>query len=179
MVTRLTQAGIEAYATPRKDEPRFHVVSVDCLAFDGPAQFLMGSHDDVTVTFEDGTEVTFTGDPDSTSRNRLAPFDFVPPGSSDTGPTPAKLTVESISGKVYPILREAIGSGMEVTVAYRCFRAADPSEPIDVITDLKMKSVTLSPTSASGDLAFEEVATQAFPRRTYDLENYPGLWRPN
>jgi hypothetical protein len=31
-------------------------------------------------------------------------------------------------------------------------------------------------TSAEGELTFEETGTQAFPRLTYSLEDYPALW---
>ncbi len=73
------------------------------------------------------------------------------------------------------MLRQAVGGGA-IKVTYRAYLGSDFSTVVDLIDGLELKRVTLSATSAEGELSFAEIATQAFPRRTYDLETYPGLW---
>ncbi len=164
MVTTIAiQARDEAYASALPDKVETPVLTLDNPAFDKPLHFIAGVEDDTQVTLEDGTVVTAIA----------TAFEVTRPGFDESGPTPAKLTVDSISTKIYPYLRQAAG---KLTVTYRCYLGTDYSTVADLIEGLQMKMVELGPTSATGELTFEEIASQAFPRRTYDLETYPGLW---
>jgi hypothetical protein len=157
------QARDEAFASALPDKAERAVIELDNAAFDAPLFFIGGVEDDTVITLEDGTVVTAiaTG------------FSCTLPGFDESGPTPAKLSVDNISTKIYPYLRQSAGV---ILVTYRCYLGEDYSTVADLIEGLQMKMVDLTATSAEGELTFAEITTQAFPRLTYDLDTYPALW---
>lgn len=177
MADRLTALMEEAYAAAPADVGLIHMLSLHHATFeDGPIHVCMGVEADITVTLETGATVTMTADPASDSQNRVLAFDFTPPGYSDDGPTSARLGLDNVSGKLMPHLKAAVGAGTAIAVIYRAYREDDLSEPGEVIEGMRLKSVELSPTRAEGDLTFEDTSTQAFPRVTYGIDEYPALW---
>lgn len=163
MPTAAEQARDEAYASAPADQIVRHVVELDEPSFDAPLYFMAGIEEDSGIQLEDGQIVTAIA----------CAFDLTPPGFDDSGPTPARLKLDNISGQIYPYLKRATSV---IKVTYRAYLGADFATVVDLIEGLELKSVTLTATSAEGELSFAEIATQAFPRRTYDLESYPGLW---
>lgn len=164
MATQIAiQARDEAFASALPDKAERAVIELDNASFDKPLFFIGGVEEDVQITLEDGTKVTAIA----------TAFSCTTPGYDESGPTPAKLTVDNISTKIYPYLRQSAG---KIFVTYRCYLGDDYSTVADLIEGLQMKMVDLTPTAAEGELTFEEITTQAFPRLTYDLETYPGLW---
>ncbi|GBU17214.1 MULTISPECIES: DUF1833 family protein [Methylobacterium] len=157
------QARDEAYASaPIGAEPR-SMVELYATGFDVPLFFLAGVEDDTPVVLEDGTTVTALA----------CAFRFTPPGADKTGPTPAKLGVDNVSGKILPYLKAATGA---ISVTYRAYLGDDYGTVVDLIEGLKLKRATVAAATVDGELSFEEIATQAFPRRTYDLDTYGALW---
>lgn len=155
----------EAYASAPVNQIIHHVVELDTPAFDAPLYFMAGVEDDVGIVLEDGNHVTAIA----------CAFDLTPPGFEDSGPTPAKLQLDGVAVRLFPILTQA-ASGGAIKVTYRAYLGSDFTTVVDLIEGLELKRVTLSASSAEGELTFAEIATQAFPRRTYDLDTYPGLW---
>ncbi|NEU15154.1 DUF1833 domain-containing protein, partial [Methylobacterium sp. BTF04] len=119
--------------------------------------------DDVEITLEDGRRVWAIA----------CAFAYTPPGFEDNGPTPAKLSIDNVSGRILPYLKQATSA---IRVTYRAYLGGDLTTVVDMIEGLELKRVTLGGATAEGELTFAEIATQAFPRRTYDLDTYPGLW---
>jgi hypothetical protein len=118
------------------------------------------------LTLENGETVDFTA---------LA-FDVTPPGFDDKGPTPGQIRVDLVSGELFePLEAAAVSSGV-IAVTYRAWRSDARGEPGDVITGLKLRRVTLDETAASGEVGFDEVGKQAFPRVTYSIDLYPALF---
>ena len=165
MPTPADQARDEAYASAPVDTFVRHVVELDHPSFTAPLFFMAGVEDDVAIKLETGASVTAIA----------CAFDVVPPGFEDSGPTPASLQIDGVSYKLFPVLRGAVGAGA-IKVTYRAYLGDDLNTVVDLIDGLELKKVTLSAASAQGELTFKEIATQAFPRRTYDIETYPGLW---
>ncbi|MCE4223393.1 DUF1833 family protein [Methylobacterium sp. C25] len=165
MPTAAEQSRDEAYASGPVDQVVRHVVELDHPSFDAPLYFMAAVEEDVTITLENGTSVTAIA----------CAFDLTPPGFEDSGPTPAQLSIDGVSYKLFPVLKDAVGAG-SIKVTYRAYLGDDLATPVDLIEGLELKKVSLSATSAQGELSFKEIATQAFPRRTYDIETYPGLW---
>ncbi|UMY16667.1 DUF1833 domain-containing protein [Methylobacterium organophilum] len=165
MATAAEQARDEAYASAPVDQIVHHVVELDHPSFDAPLFFMAGVEEDVAIRLEDGQAATAIA----------CAFDLTPPGFEDSGPTPANLQIDGVSFKLFPVLKRAVGGGV-VKVTYRAYLGDDFGTPVDLIEGLELKKVTLSAASAQGELTFREIATQAFPRQTYDLETYPGLW---
>lgn len=80
-------------------------------------------------------------------------------------------------------MRRATGGGASrpwaattARVTYRAYLGDDRTNVVDLIEGLEMKRVTLGGATAEGELTFAEIATQAFPRRTNDLDTDPGSW---
>lgn len=157
------QARDEAFASALPDKPERSVIELDNPAFDKPLYFMAGVEETTPIKLETGERVDAIA----------CGFSCTLPGFDDSGPTPAKLTVDNISTKIHPYLKQAVGV---IKVTYRCYLGDDLETVVDLIEGLKMKAVDLTASSAEGELVFEEIATQAFPLVTYDLETYPGLW---
>lgn len=165
MPTPAEQARDEAYASAPADQVVRHVVELDHASFVAPLYFMAGVEQDVAIKLETGASVTAIA----------CGFEVVPPGFEDSGPTPASLRIDGVSYKLFPVLKGAVGGGA-IRVTYRAYLGDDFTTVVDRIEGLELKKVGLTAATASGELSFKEIATQAFPRRTYDLETYPGLW---
>lgn len=163
MASAQDRACDEAYASAPVDRVIRAVVTLDTPAFEAPLHFMSGIEDDTEIVLESGQRVTAIA----------CAFTYTPPGFEKGGPTPAKLSVDNVSGRILPHLRRATSA---ITVTYRAYLGNDLATVVDLIEGLELKRVTLSASSAEGELSFAEIATQAFPRRTYDLDTYPGLW---
>jgi hypothetical protein len=163
MASRQDQAFDEAVASAPHDKPIRVVITLDNASFDAPLHFMSDIEEDVTIKLETGVSVLAIA----------CAFDYTPPGFENGGPSPAKLSIDNVSGRILPFLKLASSA---IRITYRAYIGDDLTTVVDMIEGLELKRVTLSGTSAEGELTFAEIATQAFPRRTYDLETYPGLW---
>jgi hypothetical protein len=171
MTSRLATAMEEAYASAPSDVIILHTMELNHPAFAEPVRVVTGEEPigdgPVLLTLETGVEVAFTP---------LA-FDVTPPGFDDDGPTSGKLGIDMVSGLLFDHLVAAASSAGVIDVTYRGYRSDVRFEPGDVITGLKLRAVTLTATRAEGEIGFDEVGRQAFPRRTYTIDQYPGLFR--
>lgn len=166
MTARVTAAMEEAYASAPRGATIIDVLSVDHDGWDAPLHLALGIEAPLAVTLEDGSSATL---------NPCA-FEITPPGFSDQGPTPGRVSIDNVSGHLVEPFDEAIEPGTPIVVTYRTFRSDDLSAPGDVILGLRLREAELSATSAEGELDFEQVSDQAFPRQTYTLGEYPSLW---
>lgn len=155
----------EAYAAVDHDGVIYDTLEIDHPAFDAPIYVIAGVEADITLPLETGSSVSFIA----------TAFEFSPPGTSDSGPTPAKVKIDNVAGLMAPYFDQAVLSGAPISVTYRSYTTKDLSGPGDVVGGLTLRQATLSPTSAEGELRFEEIDLQAFPRRTYDQDKYPSV----
>lgn len=102
-------------------------------------------------------------------------FGFQRPGQDEGGTSKARIRVDNVSRVLQQALRDAISSDEAFSVTYRCYSTNDLNHP-EEFTGLRMSSVSVNALSAEGDLYYEEVELQGFPKRTYDLEKYPALY---
>ena len=171
MADRLTQAMEEAYAAVLSSVVILHTLELNHPAFAQPIRIVTGDDglaaaETVALTLETGATVDFTA---------LA-FDVTPPGFDDKGPTPGRIRVDLVSGELMdPLEAAAVSSGV-IEVTYRAWRSDQRGEPGDVIKGLKLRRVVLNETAAEGDIGFDEVGRQAFPRVTYSIDLYPALF---
>lgn len=159
------QARDEAYASAPADQVIAHMIELQHPTFPEPLRFITSVEERTAVLLENGGAVYC----------EATAFDLVPPGFEDGGPTPARLRVDGVASKLYPVLKQATAGGV-IKVIYRAYLLPDVDHVVDLIEGLELKKVSLTATVAEGELSFAEIGTQAFPRRTYDLENYPALW---
>jgi hypothetical protein len=165
VATIAQQVAEEAYASAPVDNWIVQVLQLDTPALPTPLYFASGIEDDSSFKDENGVNISVIA----------CGFELTPPGFDDSGPTAASLKLDGVAVQLYPILQQ-VAPGGAIQVTYRAYQGSDHNTVIDLIEGLEFKKVTLSATSAEGELSFAEIATQAFPRRTYDLDSYPGLW---
>lgn len=171
MVDRVTQAMQEVYAAVPSNVVTLHTLELDHPAFVTPIRVVTGDDgtpaaQEVPLTLETGEEVDFIA----------FGFDVTPPGFDDKGPTPGRIRIDAVSGELWDPLEAAATSSGAIAVTYRAWRHDQRGEPGDVIKGLKLRRVGLSETAAEGDVGFDEVGKQAFPRQTYSIDLYPALF---
>ncbi len=171
MVSRLSAAMEEAYASAPANVVILHTLELYHPSWGTPVRLVTGDDgldaaEVVALTLENGTVANFTA----------MAFDVTPPGFDEDGPTPGKIRVDGVSAMLVPYLEAVAVSAGTISVTYRAYRSDARFEPGDVITGLRMRQVSVSATAVEGEVGFEEVGGQAFPRATYDIDNYPGLF---
>ncbi|MBB3020637.1 hypothetical protein FHR70_003723 [Microvirga lupini] len=167
---RLTMAMEEAYASAPQDVVFLHTIELNIPGDDGPARFVVGDEGDanglVYLTLETGATVPFTA----------TAFDAIPPGADNDGPTDGTLVIDGVSGELAEVLENAAVMAGTITAIYRNYRSDARFEPGEVISDLRVKSASVTETRVEGAFGFDDVGSQAFPRDTYDKDHYPGLY---
>lgn len=170
MSGRLTAAMEEAYASAPSNVVFLHTIELAIPGEATPVRLVVGDEGDenglVYLTLETGATVAFTA----------TAFQIVPPGFDNDGPTEGKIGVDGVSGELVPLLEDAAVTAGTIGVTYRNYRSDARFEPGEIITGLKMKAVTVTATRVEGTIGFDDVGSQAFPRVTYDIENYPALF---
>lgn len=166
----LSVAMTEAYAVADVRGDLLHTLELDHPTFPQPLRFVCG--DRVPGVFETMT-LPVAGNPAAVFT--VVAFNWTGPGQGDGGTTKAKIRVDNVSRQLQEPLRAAIVSGAKLTVTYRCYSTNDPNNP-EVYDGLKMSDVNLNAVSANGDLYYEDIELQAFPRQTYSLPLYPALY---
>lgn len=162
----VTDAMAEAYATQPAGEVIIDTLELDHPTFDEPVRIATGVQEDITLP------LTLGGD---TALFRALQISLTLPGMDADGPTPAKVRIDNVSSLLLPYIRAAIQSTDPISVVYRGYTTSDLTQPGDVIEDLELRDVSLSPSWAEGTLTFKQVELQAFPLATYDEEHYPTL----
>lgn len=171
MADRVNQGMQEAYASAPSNVVILHTVEANHASFDTPIRVVtgddgLGAAEVVPLTLETGDTVDF----------KAMAFDVTPPGFDDKGPTPGRIRLDLVSGELIEPLEAAATTSGVIEVIYRAWRSDQRDEPGDVVKGLKMRRVVLNETAAEGDVGFDEVGKQAFPRQTYSIDLYPTLF---
>jgi Domain of unknown function (DUF1833). len=156
----------EAYASPAADEVIIHTLELDHATLDQPIRIACNVADDIGLPLErDGAIVHFVA----------MGVKVTPPSFDDDGPGSAQVQIDNVSGMLAPIVQAAVQSGSAFAVTYRAYTSADLLGPGETYSGLLLKRVSLTATMASGTLEMAEMETQAFPRLTYSIADYPAL----
>lgn len=170
-VDRLTSAMEEAYAAAPCDVVILHTLEIRNAVWSAPIRIITGEGltpgEVITLTLETGTTADFVA----------MAYDIIPPGFDNDGPTSGKIRIDGVSGELVPEFEAVAMSAGTIAVTYRSYRSDARFEPGDIITGLKMRSVAVTATAAEGEIGFDEVGKQAFPRITYNIDDYPGLFQ--
>lgn len=157
----------EAYASADRSVDIIETIELSHPSFDEPARVVMPLDEDASLPLEfGGTPVLF----------KACAFRAVPPGFADDGPTDWQLSIDNVSGLLNEYLDAALSDNRPISVTYRAYRTDDLTAPGEVIEGYMLRNVDLSATTATGSLYLEDISTQAFPRATYNLSQYPGIW---
>lgn len=170
----LSDAIAESYASAPRQHVLWHTVELRHASFGAPVRLVSGRDigDPLTAVLEPQAPLN----PGEAVQFEPCGFSFVPPGQSESGPTAAKAKIDNVSGRLVPLLDLTLDSGDPIEVTYRVFREDETGVPGQVVTGLFLSQVQLTQQSATGELRYREVATQAFPLPIYDQEQFPGLF---
>lgn len=174
MVDFLTARLRQRYSVAEGDGPWATVELYHPTFEDGAVRFVAGRDygDPLMATLEAdaprdaGQEVEFTP----------MAFEMIPPGMDASGPTPARVRIDNVSGEILRIMRETITTNEPVEVICREFDPDDLSEPGGIVRNLFLKSVTITGTTASAEIGGREVQMQATSRELYDRGRFPALF---
>lgn len=166
----LSAALEEAYAAVDVSGDLYDTLEFNHVTLPAPLRFVRGTR--VPGEYET-LNLPVAGNP--SAEFTVVDFGFQRPGYDEGGSTKARITVDNVSRILQGVLRDAIAADQPFAVTYRCYSTNDLNNP-EEYTGLRMSTVTLNALSAEGDLFYEEVELQAFPRRTYSLDLYPALY---
>lgn len=160
----------EAYASNDVKADLLPTIEIDHITLAEPLRFVQGTrvkdlHESVTLPVPGNPAAVFA----------VIDFSWQRPGQEEGGTTKARIRVDNISRALQEALRGAIASDQPFDVTYREYLTSDPNHP-EIYDGLQMRSVSVTPLSASGDLSYEEIEMKGFPRRTYDIANYAALY---
>lgn len=166
----LSQALEEAYAAVDVSGEIYDTLEFNHPTLPEPLRFIKGTR--IPGEYET-TTLPIAGNPSAVFT--VVDFGFQRPGFDEGGSSKARVRVDNVSRILQGVLRDAIQADQPFAVTYRCYSTNDLNHP-EEYTGLRMASVTLNALSAEGDLFYDEVELQGFPKRTYDLERYPALY---
>lgn len=166
----ISAAMAEAYASNDVRGDLLLTIQIDHITFAIPLRFVQGRR--VRGLYETVT-LPVPGNPAAIFE--VIDFGWQRPGQGEGGTTKARLRIDNVSQAIQAALRAAIAADKPFDVTYREYLTTDPNNP-EIYDGLQMRTVSVTPLSASGDLSYEEIELQGFPRRTYDLALYQALY---
>lgn len=172
---RLTAAMEEAYASVPEHVVFLHTIEMDIPGDFTPRFFVVGDEGNEAGMVSLWVEAR-EGRPEGWYDHVATAFDIKPPGVDNDGPTEGTISIDGVSGEMTQILESAAIAPGTIRLIYRNYRSDLRFEPGEIVSGLKMKSVSVSATRVEGTIGFDDVGSQAFPRATYDKDNYPGLY---
>jgi hypothetical protein len=166
----LSEALAEAYAAVDVSGDLYDTLEFNHPTLEAPLRFVRGvripgEYETITLPVPGNPAAVFT----------VVDFGFQRPGQDEGGTSKARIRVDNVSRVLQQALRDAISADQPFSVTYRCYSTNDVNHP-EEYTGLRMSSVTVNALSSEGDLYYEEVELQSFPKRTYDLERFPALY---
>ena len=118
----------------------------------------------------------------SLTRHRVS--GLVRPGADKDGPTDGRIRLDGVSGKLYPLFKEALGYGQPITLTFRQYRVLpghidDVTGPDEEIAGLQLQNVSVSGSMAEGTVAWPDgrkFNVPTGPDAFFDRGNYPALF---
>lgn len=167
----LSTALQEAYAAVDVDGDLWETIELDHVTLAAPERFVRGSF--VKDVFETMNFPVSPGGPHVVFK--VVDFSCELPSQEEGSPGKAKIRIDNVSLVLRQALRDAKNSDQPIRVTYRCYSSKDLDNP-EIYSGLKMRSVSVSALSATGEMSYDEIEMTAFPRATYELATYPALY---
>lgn len=166
MSEKLTEAMKEAYASPEYDEVVIDTLQLDHASFERPIYIACNVPENIPLPIvEYGPLFEFVA----------MGIKITPPSFDDDGMGSAQVQIDNVSGLLERHARAAVQGGTPILVTYRAYTSSDLNQPGEVYSGMLLKRVSLTATMATGTLEMPEHETQAFPRLTYSVADYPAL----
>lgn len=133
---------------------------------DGVTTFwLTKGWDDITATLETGQTVTFTA----------CGMDVALPARNADGTQDLKFALCNIAGDVSAFLRDMLAGGRKAHILYRSFVSSDLGAPAEPPHWFEVKGGQWTATQADITAGYFNLLETAWPRRIYNLNDFPGL----
>src|SRR5687767_13675088 len=106
----LTQAIQEAYADPEVDDDIIDTLELDHPSFATPVRIVANADSDMNLPLEGARGIVLF---------QALPVSLVLQGFDDDGPTSGQLSIDNVSKKLQPYLKDAVKAGHPMQVIYR------------------------------------------------------------
>jgi hypothetical protein len=92
------------------------------------------------------------------------------------GTTPScRITVDSVGDELIPYLEAATKVRSDMVAIYRQYRSDDRNAPCYGPIEFRIKQASLKSSTIEGMCKIDDLANRKFPKRVYQLVEYPGL----
>lgn len=92
------------------------------------------------------------------------------------GTTPScRITIDSVGDEIIPYLEAATKVRSDMVAIYRQYRSDDRTAPCYGPIEFRIKQASLKSSTIEGIAKIDDLANRKFPRRVYQLTEYPGL----
>lgn len=162
----LSAAQKEAYASAPVESVLLDTIELSHPDFTQPIYVVLG-YEDYTALLEDGvTEVTF----------QAFAFAINLPEMGEASPAPEfTLRVDGVSREILREIDAAAESDEKITLTYRAYLEADPSEPQNAPLPLDLIYIHADVFSVEARAAMGNLANWGFPTEDYTAPRFPGL----
>lgn len=126
---------------------------------------VVGAYEDVTVTLEDDSVVTF----------RAGPFDYRLPSKDTSGNQTLTFSIANVTGEAQKAVEAALEADAEVPIIYREYLSTDLTAPATRPIKMTMRGGTFSGLIVQIEAGYYDLLNTAWPRKRYTTQDFPGL----
>ncbi|EWC39051.1 DUF1833 family protein [Stutzerimonas stutzeri] len=127
--------------------------------------YLTNGWDDLTATLENGQTVTFLA----------CGMDIALPARNADGTQDLKFALCNITGEISAYIQQVLREGRRCQLAYRSFLSVDLTGPAEPPHRFEVKGGQWTATQVDITAGYFNLLETAWPRRTYNLVDHPGL----
>jgi hypothetical protein len=102
------------------------------------------------------------------------PFEITLPGDDDERVSQATITIDNVTGDILDTLRQING---DVNILLEVVLISNPSDVVMATNGLKLRRITVSDTTISGDILTDTIYQVTYPAEDYTPASTPGIFR--
>jgi len=121
--------------------------------------------DELTITLETGQEVVCTP----------CGMDLALPARNDDGTQDLTFALSNIDGVASGFIRAALRDGRSMSLIYRAYTSDDLGAPAHAPHRFKIKGGSVTATQVSVTAGYFDLLDTRWPRKSYNLNEFPGL----
>ena len=165
MTSQYTAAIREAYASAPSDQIILHTISLSHVDWEEPL-YLVRDYQDLTAALETDELVTF----------KAAAFDFIHPVLTTSSVPEVTVSIDNVSGEIFPLLDAVSASKDKITLVYRPYLSNELSGPqMNPPLSLTLSTISVSSYTIIANARLSDTGRRAFPTSNYNLSDYPAL----
>lgn len=102
-------------------------------------------------------------------------IDIALPKRDNSGAQDLTFAIDNTNGEPNRVIREAVAAKRDVTVTLSLFTSDDLTQPAETPISMRVKYGTVTNQQAQITAGYFDLLNTAWPRRLYDMVNFPGL----